>query len=140
MDISFGKSKTNKRITTIAPLQVTNTEMAVQFNEVSNCMVTEADSSGLLMDIEECNTPLPDTVRAEETASMFSKILEESRLDGGMSKVPSTLVSTPSKLAHIRDAEVANVSPFQQFLEKVGGIKSPIKGYEGIENSKQENR
>ena len=141
-DISFGNDKANisKQITTIAPIQVTNSEMSVQFHEVSNCMVTEADSSGLLMDIGEYNSPVPDTVREEETASMFSKILEESRLAGQMSKAPcsSTLVSTPTKFSHIREAEVANVSPFQQFLEKVGGMKSPIRGNEYFRDAKKD--
>ena len=131
MNVSFGKAIIGKQITTIAPLQVTNNDISVQFNEVSNCMVTEADSTGLLMDIEEFNTPPPDTVRAEETESMFSKILEESRLAGSIFKTntPSNLVSTPTKckLSHIREAEMANMSPFQQFLEKVGGVKSPIQ-------------
>ena len=130
----------DKQIKTIAPMKVTEADMMVQFNEISNCMIREpeVDSSGLLMDIEEYHTPIPDTVRENETASMFSKILEESRLAGAMSKVPSTLVSTPTKLAHIRDAEVANVSPFQQFLEKVGGVKSPIKNVDPVQDPKQE--
>ena len=130
----------DKKIKTIAPMKVTEADMVVQFNEISNCMLAEpeVDSSGLLMDIEEYHTPIPDTVRENETASMFSKILEESRLAGAMSKVPSTLVSTPTKLAHIRDAEVANVSPFQQFLEKVGGVKSPIKNVAPEQDPKQE--
>ncbi|KAL5261273.1 hypothetical protein ACHWQZ_G007097 [Mnemiopsis leidyi] len=129
----------DRHLKTIAPMQVTKADMLVQFNEISNCMITEVDedNSELLMDIEEYHTPLPDTVRETETASMFSKILEESRLAGAKSKVPSTLVSTPTKLAHIRDAEVANVSPFQQFLEKVGGVKSPIKNVEPARHTKQ---
>merc|ERR1712176_370025 len=47
-------------------------------------------------------------------------------------------MGTPTKFSHIREAEVANVSPFQQFLEKVGGMKSPIRGNEYFRDAKKD--
>ena len=116
----------SNHITSVAPVLVKDDAISEQFREVSNCMVTEADSSGMLMDIEECNTPYFS--EEEHQNNIFSNILEESRLAGKeRSKAPSKLVSTPTKLSHIKEAEIANISPFQQFLERIGGVKSPIK-------------
>ena len=132
----FGSLLQHNQITSVAPILVTGNDISEQFKEVSNCMVTEADSSGMLMDIDDYHTPCSPEEKTFDASNIFSNILEESRLAGGKEKsnCPSTLVSTPTKLSHIREAEIANVSPFQQFLETIGGVKSPIqaKGKEKV--------
>ena len=131
------------KISSKLPAAMPDTDMSVQFNEVSACMVTEADSSGLLMEIEEFQTtPVSEEIKQKEVQNLFSSILEESRL-AGMSSEPDSAakyISTPTKLSHIREADEANVSPFQQFLERVGDMRSPIRESRGDKRKKEQLR
>ena len=112
----------------IVSKDVTNADIAVQMSEVANCLVTEADSSGLAMEISEYNnTPEDESMYLCHKNNIFNSILEESRLAG---KKHLNLQSTPTKEDTVTNFNPVYKSPFMQYLSDIGGDKtSPIKDH-----------
>ena len=112
----------------IVSKNVTNADIAVQMSEVANCLVTEADSSGLAMEIKEYNnTPEDESMYLCHKNNIFNSILEESRLAGMKSLC---LQSTPTKENTAANFNPVYKSPFIQYLSEIGGDKtSPIKDH-----------